>query len=292
MNYLSFLATFDQWVHANPDIRSAAMIGTYVRAYRLSEPDVDISIICAAPEVYLDTRQWLPSLFSEASNIDAQRFDELVSVRFQLEDFVVDLHFSKADWAHTPASATTAAVVRAGMTLLSDRDGDLASLQQAVSDNRVINIRNAEITDAPALAGIFYRAVHAIPDRLYTAEQKSAWAPEQDADTKYRWQQRIVDQKPFVALLGDQPAGFISLDPNGLVDMLFVEPNLQGQGIARDLYRQMLAEAKAFGLTRLTVEASDAARPFFEARGFTTVARQIIERRGVSLNNTKMQKTI
>lgn len=290
MNYLNFLATLDQWVHANPDIRSAALVGTSVRGFRSSEPDVDIALICTSPEVYRHTHDWLPALFPDVADVDTQTLDDVVSVRFQLEELAVELNFGSGDWARIPASSTTAAVVRASLTLLTDTQSELATLQAAVADNQVISIRNGEIIDAAALADIFYRAVHGIADSLYTPEQKQAWAPAQDADTKYRWQQRIVDQKPFVAVLQDQPAGFISLEPNGLIDMLFVDPDLQGQGIARELYKQLLAEARAFGLTQLTVDASDAARGFFEARGFTTVSRQTIERRGVTLQNTKMQK--
>ena len=289
MNYLSFLATLDQWVSVNPDIRAAAMVGTYVRGLRPTEPDVDIALISDAPTAYIETQNWLPALFGSVSDTQVSTVNDLVSVRFQVNDLTVELNFGAVGWAHLPAAASTADVVNAGLTILTDPQGLLTNLQQAVADNQVIRVRNAEITDAPALADIFYRAVHAIPSTLYSPEQKQAWAPEPDADTKHRWQQRIVDQKPFVAVLGDQVAGFITLEPSGLIDLLFVDPTLQQKGVARELYKQILAEAKAFGLTRLSVHASDAARPFFEARGFEAKARQTIERRGVTLHNTHMK---
>ncbi|EAR09934.1 GNAT family N-acetyltransferase [Reinekea blandensis] len=289
MNYLSFLATLDQWVNANPDISAAAMVGSYVRGLRPTEPDIDIALISQEPTVYIETHTWLQALFSSASNVDVSATHNLVSVRFQLDDLQVELNFGDIGWARFPASASTASVVSAGLTILTDPQGLLSDLQQAVGDNQVIRVRNAEITDAPTLADIFYRSVHAISDTLYSPEQKKAWAPEPNDDTKYRWQQRIVDQKPFVAVLGDQIAGFVTLEPSGLIDLLFVDPACQQKGVARELYEQVLAEANAFGLTQLSVDASDAARPFFEARGFEAKARQTIERRGVTLNNTHMK---
>lgn len=41
-----------------------------------------------------------------------------------------------------------------------------------------------------------------------------------------------------------------------------------------------------------TVHASRTARPFFEQRGYRVLAEQQVERRGVTLTNFRMEKTL
>lgn len=292
MNYLALIATLDQWIAANPDISSAAMIGSYVRQHQGAEPDIDITIVCATPGSYHNPENWLTSLFTGAYALQSNSYEDSLAVRFRLDQLTIELNFSSLQWARVPATAETAAVVRAGLTPLKDDQGLLQRLQQAVSDSNVISLRNAEITDAPQLADVFYRAVHAIAEQDYRTEEKQAWAPEPDEDNKRRWQQRIVDQKPFVALLGDQLAGFVSIDPNGLIDLLYVDPDLQNKGIGNALYRQVVNEALSFGLKELSVNASKAAQTFFAARGFNDVQNTQTSRNGVVLEWAQMYKTI
>ena len=48
----------------------------------------------------------------------------------------------------------------------------------------------------------------------------------------------------------------------------------------------------AGGWPRLFTEASKAARPFFEAQGFSVVAEQEVEVRGERLTNYRMEKRL
>jgi putative acetyltransferase len=51
----------------------------------------------------------------------------------------------------------------------------------------------------------------------------------------------------------------------------------------------VVAEARRVGLVRLFTEASITARPFFEARGFTVLAPQVVTLRGVEFVNYRME---
>ena len=52
------------------------------------------------------------------------------------------------------------------------------------------------------------------------------------------------------------------------------------------------SRARGSGLNRLTTDASELARSFFMRNGWQLVARQEIERAGISLHNYRMEKLL
>ncbi|KUI97568.1 GNAT family N-acetyltransferase [Vibrio sp. MEBiC08052] len=141
---------------------------------------------------------------------------------------------------------------------------------------------------AREIADLFYQSVHAIDPAIYTPEQKAAWAP---APVNYElWSERLSIKKPFVAIIDNHVAGFIELDSDGHIDCTYTHPNFQGIGVASSLYEHLLSQAKEVGMTRLYVEASLIAKPFFERRGFTVVKQNEVQRNGESLINFSMEK--
>ena len=101
---------------------------------------------------------------------------------------------------------------------------------------------------------------------VYPAAVRRAWAPD-DIDAA-AWQDRQSRHWTQVAVdADDRPLGFVELAgaaPTGHIDMLFVAPAAQGRGIAGALLAAAEAAARAHGVTRLTTEASHAARPVFQ----------------------------
>jgi putative acetyltransferase len=140
---------------------------------------------------------------------------------------------------------------------------------------------------AAEIADVFHRAVHAIDGSVYTPGQKAAWAPV-PPDHEY-WQERLDEKRPFVAIIDDRVAGFMELDADGHIDCMYTHPDFQGQGVASALYAHLLAKARGSGIKRLYVEASLIARPFFEHRGFSVVAKNEVRRHGISLVNFTME---
>ncbi len=74
--------------------------------------------------------------------------------------------------------------------------------------------------------------------------------------------------------------------------MLYVHKDHQGRGVATALLAALEARAREAGLTRLTTNASRIAKPFFLRRGFTLLASQRVERRGVEIENFRMEKAL
>lgn len=95
-----------------------------------------------------------------------------------------------------------------------------------------------------------------------------------------------------MADLNGTPAGFMTIDASGYIDLAFVRPGALGMGVGWLLYRAIEARAEQLGVVRLTTEASKKARPFFERQGWTVEREQLVVKRGVSLANFKMAKRL
>ena len=151
-------------------------------------------------------------------------------------------------------------------------------------------IRAFCVEDAPALARIFHDSIHIGAAKAYDGDARRAWCPKMPEGPT--WAKRLDRAVTFVAEHMGAPVGFMSLEPeSGHIDLAFVDPAHTRQGIASALCRHIENHAKALGLDRLTTDASLLAEPMFASQGWRVVARQEIERRGVTLQNCRMEKT-
>ncbi|WLQ12309.1 GNAT family N-acetyltransferase [Hahella aquimaris] len=143
---------------------------------------------------------------------------------------------------------------------------------------------------AVAVADLFHGAVHGVDSQMYTPEQREAWAPTPpDYD---KWKARLDIKKPFLAISDGRLLGFIELEADGHIDCLYTHVEFQRRGVAARLYQRLEREAIDAGMTRLYVEASRAARPFFESKGFVTTQLNEIQRNGQILVNFTMEKKL
>jgi putative acetyltransferase len=293
MNYLKFLSTLDQWVAATPAVSAAAMVGSYARRTHHKDSDIDIALLTDEPTMFTESTQWLSDVFAEVKDIRREQWGPVTAFRFWLDDLEVELNITPSFWARVPVDPGTANLVAGGMTIVKDdAGGTLQTLINAVADGLVVNIRTHLPGDAKPIADLFYRAVHAIDDDTYSAAQKSAWAPVNTEERLQYWYERIEMKRPFVAEYQDQVVGFIELEPNGLIDCLYIDPDFQNQGLAGQLYQQAVNEASHFGLKELTTFASKEARPFFERRGFNVDYENQVEKEGQTLTNYYMKKSL
>jgi putative acetyltransferase len=136
--------------------------------------------------------------------------------------------------------------------------------------------------------GVFLGAVREIASRDYDPAQIGAWA---QADRE-AWSARRTSRPTWVATIGGNVVGFSDLEPDGHLDMMFVHPAHQRQGVATALLATVEAAARERALAAIFTEASITARPFFERRGFAVAARQLVEIRGQRLANFRMRKTL
>jgi putative acetyltransferase len=145
-------------------------------------------------------------------------------------------------------------------------------------------------TDAPLLAEIFRASVEELTADDYSAAQQEAWASA--ADDEEEFANRLAQRLTLVATLGGSPVGFASLEGNAQIDMLYVHPAAAGQGAAALLVDALEKLATARGSGKLTVDASDTARGFFEKRGYVAQQRNTVMVGGEWLANTTLAKSL
>ncbi|MCA0918921.1 GNAT family N-acetyltransferase [Pseudooceanicola nanhaiensis] len=144
--------------------------------------------------------------------------------------------------------------------------------------------------DAAEAAALFFRAVREGTQAHYTAQQRAAWAPAPPDPAA--WREKFTAQFGVTAREGGSLAGFITMDGAGYLDLAFVAPEWMGRGVAVRLYAALEEEARRRGLGHLTSEASHLARPFLLRQGWQVITAQQVERRGVTLENFRMEKRL
>jgi putative acetyltransferase len=144
--------------------------------------------------------------------------------------------------------------------------------------------------DAPLLAEIFRASIEELTTEDYSEAQQEAWAAA--ADDEKAFATRLGKQLTLVATLNGSPVGFISLEGPEQIGMLYVHPAAAEQGVGTMLYDAVEKLAAARGAAKLTVEASDSASGFFQARGFVAQQRNSVLRGDEWLANTTMEKKL
>lgn len=142
--------------------------------------------------------------------------------------------------------------------------------------------------DAPVLREIFRDSIEDLTADDYTKAQQEAWASA--ADDLGVFKTKLSGQLTLVATLEGSPVGFASLEGKDKIDMLYVHPAATGQGVGAMLVDALEKLAGARGTERLTVDASDSARGFFEKRGYVAQQRNTVSVGDEWLANTTLQK--
>ena len=145
-------------------------------------------------------------------------------------------------------------------------------------------------TDVPLLAEIFRAAIEELAADDYSKTQQEAWAS--TADDEEAFGVKLARELTLVATYGGAAVGFASLAGNRRIDMLYVHPAAAGQGAGAMLCDALEKLAGARGAKDITVDASDAARGFFEKRGYSAQSRNTISLGGEWLANTTMIKLL
>jgi putative acetyltransferase len=153
-----------------------------------------------------------------------------------------------------------------------------------------IRVRAYVPEDCETLATIYRRSIRELANKDYTQEQILAWAP--DKLDMERFAAKLLSRPTFVAEIGGEAAGFTDLEPDGHIDLFFVNPDHARRGVARTLLDHVIACAREQKLQRLYAEFSRTARPVFERYGFTVLEAQEVEMRGQKLQNFRMERRL
>jgi putative acetyltransferase len=144
--------------------------------------------------------------------------------------------------------------------------------------------------DTAALCELFAQSI----DELCTEDY--------DDDQRLAWISRAADAKAFGAKLGAMTTlvikvasdygGFAALKDNTVLDMLYVNPHYAGEGIGAALAEAMEKLAAARGAKTITVDSSETAVMFFEARGYVASSRNLVPIDDQWLTNTTLVKPL
>jgi putative acetyltransferase len=154
-----------------------------------------------------------------------------------------------------------------------------------------IEIRPYRSDDAGGTLDVFLAAVNETASADYSPEQIRAWSgPEERNEAE--WHRARSDRNTYVAVLGDEIAGFSDVNDTGYIDMMFVSPRYARRGVAKALLALLSELAEQTQAQSLTADVSITARPFFEGCGFVVQAEQHPMIRGVQMTNFRMSKKL
>ncbi|MBK6265517.1 GNAT family N-acetyltransferase [Marivirga sp. S37H4] len=156
--------------------------------------------------------------------------------------------------------------------------------------NNEITIRPSKLDDLKEMQKLFVDTITTICKADYSTEQINVWTS--SIENTQRWTDKLTSQYFLVAELGNQIVGYASLENNNYLDFLYVHSDYQRQGIADKLYDEIEKEAIKRKATALHSDVSKTAKPFFEKKGFRTIAPQINIIQGVEIINYKMARQL
>jgi putative acetyltransferase len=155
----------------------------------------------------------------------------------------------------------------------------------------MLSIRPWRHSDAAAVSALYVTSVRKLGARDYSPAQIEAWASL--APSAEALAGRMEDGRMrLVAVLDEEVAGFVDVETDGHIDLLYVAPAAAGLGVARLMLETAEATASLSGVRRLYAEASETARPVFERLGFSVTARRDFEVAGVPIHNWAVEKTL
>lgn len=88
--------------------------------------------------------------------------------------------------------------------------------------------------------------------------------------------EELAARRTAVAERDGSVVGFTTLEgepPQGILGMMFVDPDAIGEGIGRLLFTHAVETAQALGFTQFTIDADPNAEPFYEAMGGVLASR-------------------
>jgi putative acetyltransferase len=154
----------------------------------------------------------------------------------------------------------------------------------------LITFRAYSPDDAPSLLAVFRDTIRRVNSRDYAPPQIRAWASEEIDPAG--WARRFGGRFVMVAEESARPVGFAELEAGGHVDRVYVSADHQRRGIGRGLMDALIAHARRQGISRIIVEASITARPFFETLEFAVVSPQVVTCRGEDFVNYRMERAL
>ena len=98
-------------------------------------------------------------------------------------------------------------------------------------------IRTFVPEDTAALSDVFRRSIEELGPRDYSSKQVAVWL-RRVPDTA-ALKRRLMDGRQVFVAVARKPVGFIDLEMEGHIDLLYVMPDAAGTGVAAALYKTL-----------------------------------------------------
>jgi len=106
------------------------------------------------------------------------------------------------------------------------------------------------------------------------------------------WNRSFENKYVFVYEDQSEILGFCELREDGYIDRFYTRADSIGQGVGTFLYMTLESKAKELRLSKLFVDASITAKPFFEKMNFSMIKEKNVSLSGVSFINYLMENQL
>jgi len=137
-----------------------------------------------------------------------------------------------------------------------------------MSSSATLSVREARATDAAAAIEVVRDSITnlCVADHRNEANLLTAWLENKTVENFRNWigsseNYCVVVEAPVVC-------GVALLHRSGEIRLLYVSPTQQRQGVGRALLDRLETQARLWGLTRLHLSSTAAARPFYRSVGY------------------------
>lgn len=154
-----------------------------------------------------------------------------------------------------------------------------------------MSIREALLSDIPEIKELFRGTVLTVNRKDYSQEEVEDWASCGDDDEHLK---ELIDSLYFVVAedVQNRITGFASITEEGYLHALFIHKDFQGFGWATMLLEHIERYAVSRGISLITSEVSETARPFFEKKGYAVEREQRRKANRLCLKNYWMKKRL
>jgi GNAT superfamily N-acetyltransferase len=139
-----------------------------------------------------------------------------------------------------------------------------------------ILVRTAKLDDAPVAVAVLRSSIVelCVDNHRNDAATLEAWLANKTELQFARW---LADEHRLVMVAEDTGGirGVGSIHDSGEIRLCYVQPRFQNRGIGHALLTALEAQARAWGLTRIQLSSSPAARAFYERAGYVATGNAV-----------------
>ena len=151
-----------------------------------------------------------------------------------------------------------------------------------------MNLKQITKKDQLELKKLYFDSIVSIDERIYTQEQKRAWASQ-------AWDNKIFDLsinqgKGWLINNDGKIIGFATRYPKNRISLLYCKGDSQRKGFGTILLHKLEKEAKSEGLTSLSTEASLISYGLFLKNDWKIIRKEKIIIKNIIFERYKMNK--